>query len=162
VAVLTVLEDDGDFIRGLGYVTMYSAWTENDVDDMLCQLDSIKSFDENKQAWPISRKLKHAAKLVRKLDCVELNELPDTLEKGIELFNKRNLFIHGTISLAIEDFLLVKPGRPKEPLKKVTSKDYYDLANEFCSYRVLILDPMYETIPRAVLKCTGVFPKRWC
>jgi hypothetical protein len=161
VAVLTVLEDDGDFIRGLGYVTMYSAWTEDDVDELLYQLDSIESFDKKKQILPISQKLKHAAKLVGKLDCVELNELPDNLEKGIGLFNTRNLLIHGKISYAIENLYVVKPGRPKEPSKTVASKDVYDLANEFCSYRVLILDPMYETIPRAVFKCTGVFPKRW-
>lgn len=38
--------DDGDNVRGLGFVTMYSAWVEEDVDDMLRLLSPIQQIEK--------------------------------------------------------------------------------------------------------------------
>ena len=56
-----MLRDDGDVIKGLGFVTLYSAWVEEDVDDILRLFSEVVPFDNRKQRLPISRKLKHAA-----------------------------------------------------------------------------------------------------
>ena len=61
-----MLTDDGDIVRGLGFVSMYSAWVEEDVDDLLRAMAPVEPFDERKQRWPISRKLNNAAELVRR------------------------------------------------------------------------------------------------
>ncbi len=39
-----MLVDDGDIVRGLGFVSMYSAWVEEDVDDILRFLDPVEHF----------------------------------------------------------------------------------------------------------------------
>jgi hypothetical protein len=85
-----MIADDGDIVRGLGFVTMYSAIVEEDVDDVLTMLDAIEPFDENKQRWPISRKLKHAAALIRRLGSRELSTMPEALEYALRLFERRN------------------------------------------------------------------------
>jgi len=57
-----LLNDDGDIIRGLGYVALYSAYLEEQIDNLLFILNSVEEFGEDKQRWPISRKIKHAKK----------------------------------------------------------------------------------------------------
>ncbi len=37
-----MLKDDGDIVRGLGFVSMYSAWVEEDIDDILRLLDPVE------------------------------------------------------------------------------------------------------------------------
>ena len=85
-------KDDGDIIRGLGFITIYAAWLEEDVDDLLRMMDPIEAFDQTKQRLPISQKLKHAANIVRKLNNPTLVKLPDALEQAVILFDRRNQF----------------------------------------------------------------------
>ncbi len=59
-----MIPDDGDIIRGLGFVTLYSALAEESVDNLLRCIKNIEPFDEQKQRLPISQKLIHAAKIV--------------------------------------------------------------------------------------------------
>jgi hypothetical protein len=42
-------------LEGLVFVSMYSAWVEEDVEDILRLLDSVEPFEERQQRWPISR-----------------------------------------------------------------------------------------------------------
>ena len=55
-----MLNDDGDIVRGLGFVALYAAYLEEQVDNLLEALDRVESYDSVKQRWPISRKIKHA------------------------------------------------------------------------------------------------------
>ncbi len=73
--------DDGDIVRGLGFVTLYAAWVEEDVDDLLRLMNAVQPFDETTQRWQISRKLKHAAQIVRDLNGTELRGLPEALRE---------------------------------------------------------------------------------
>jgi len=45
-----MLPDDKDIIRGLGFVTLYSAWVEEAVDDLLRQMAQLEPFDEKSKA----------------------------------------------------------------------------------------------------------------
>ena len=92
-----MVDDDGDIVKGLGFATMYAAWVEEDVDDLLRLLSPVETFDERVQRFPISRKLTHTAQLVRRLKSEELSGLPEALEAGITLFERRNEFVHGRI-----------------------------------------------------------------
>ena len=107
------MKDDGDIVRGSGFFTMYAAWIEEDVDDLLRMLHPVEAFDEDKQRWQISRKLKHAAKLVRALKSEELHGLPEALEGAIGLFECRNQFIHGRIYTGIDrkDYIIRGPSK---------------------------------------------------
>jgi hypothetical protein len=94
--------DDGDIVRGLGFVTMYAAWVEEDVDDLLRLLAAIEPFDEKKQRLQISGKLKHAAKLVRGLKSEELDGLPKALEGASDGTNSSTVgYMRGTTASTI-------------------------------------------------------------
>lgn len=146
-----MLEDDGDIVRGLGFVSMYSAWVEEDVDDILRLLVPIESFDEKVQRWPIGRKLKHAAKIVERLGSEELTELPNALLSGIDLFEARNEVIHGRIYAGFDKTNYIQSGRPNVLKRPITSAELFQLANEFMQYRGHLIGPQIFRIPRAVL-----------
>lgn len=146
------LADDGDMVRGLGFVTMYAAWVEEDVDDLLRLMDPVEPFDEKKQRWQISQKLKHAAELVRLLNSDELGGLPKALEGAIELFERRNEFVHGRIYAGHDRVDYIKGGRPNAPTKPITSSELYSLANEIWNYRGHFIGPQFFRLPRAIDK----------
>ena len=81
-----MLPDDGDIVRGLGFVSLYSARVEEAVDDLLRRLEKVEPFGDKRQIWPISQKLRHAAQVVRRLSCPQLDRLPLALEAGVTLF----------------------------------------------------------------------------
>lgn len=146
------LADDGDLVRGLGFVTLYAAWVEEDVDDLLRLMDPVEPFDEKKQRWQISQKLKHAAKIVRLLKSDELDGLPEALERAIELFERRNEFVHGRIYAGHDRLDYIKGGRPNAPTKLVTSSELYSLANKIWDYRGHFIGPQFFRLPRAIEK----------
>ncbi len=144
--------DDGDIVRGLGLVTMYSAWVEEAVDDLLRKLEPIESFDKKKQRWQISQKLKHAAKLIRALKSDELKGFPEDLEWAVALFNQRNEIVHGRIYAGHDRTDYIKGGRPDAPTNTITSAELYSLANEFWEYRNHFNGLQLIKLPRAVEK----------
>lgn len=44
-----MIPDDGDIVRGLGFVSMYSAWVEDDIDNLLDVTAPIEPFDAKKR-----------------------------------------------------------------------------------------------------------------
>ena len=142
--------DDGDPVRGLGFVTMYSAWAEEFVDELLRLLDPIEPFNDKKLSWMISRKLKHASKLVKRLKSPELDELIDDLDNGISLFEDRNKVVHGRIYAGYDKKDYIKSGRPKIPTREITSAELYELANEFNAYLGHLGAPAIFRLPRAI------------
>ena len=144
------LADDGDIVRGLGFVTMYAAWVEEDVDDLLRMMQSIEPFEEKKQRWPVSRKLEHAAKIVRRLNSDELENLPEALEGAVALFERRNEYVHGRIYAGHDRVDYIKGGRPNAPTIPITSEELYALANELWNYRGHFIGPQLFRLPRAI------------
>ncbi|VVC85776.1 hypothetical protein [Sideroxydans sp. CL21] len=145
-----MVQDDGDIVRGLGFISMYSAWVEEDVDDILRLLSPIHPFDEKIQRWQISRKLEHAAQIVERLESEELVKLPGVLRAGIGLFEDRNAVIHGRIYAGFDKTDYVQSGRPNVPTRAVTSEELYKLANEFTNYRGHLIGPQLFRLPRAI------------
>jgi len=145
-----VIPDDGDVVRGLGFVSMYSAWVEETVDDLLRYMAAIEPFDEGRQRWPISRKLRHAAEVVRRLNSRELEGLPKGLEAGIALFERRNEVVHGRVYAGHDQIDYLQAGRPNVPTRPITSAELYELANDFWGYRGYLFGPQIFRLPRAV------------
>ena len=145
-----MIQDDGDITRGLGFVSMYSAWVEEDVDDILRMLSPIQAYEEKNQRLQISQKLKNAAQIIEQLECEELRELPVALRTGIVLFEKRNSVVHGRIYADFDKKVYVQSGRPNVPTRVVTSAELYELANEFTNYRDHLIGPQTFRLPRAI------------
>ncbi len=145
-----MVQDDGDIVRGLGFVTMYSAWVEEDVDDILRLLSPLQAFDKKAQRLPISLKLEHAAKIVEGLESEVLKELPIALRAGIELFEDRNEVVHGRIYAGFDKAVYAQSGRPNIPTRAVTSVEIYQLVNEFANYRGHLIGPQVSRLPIAI------------
>ena len=122
-------------MRGLGFVTLYSAWVEEEVDDLLHRMATMEPFDKAKQRWPISQKLQHASKLVRQLNNQDLDGLIKTLETAKTLFQKRNELVHGRIYAGRDEKDYIQSGRPKVPTRQITSDELYKLANQFWTHK---------------------------
>ena len=88
---------EGDLIRPLGLVTLYAAYAESEVDELLSVLPGLGPFDDVKRQWPVGRKLAYAQKLVRKLKASDLSGLQASLENAEALFKQRNELVHGRI-----------------------------------------------------------------
>ena len=54
------LVDDGDPVRGVGLVTIYAAYLEEQIDQLLTLLEVLEPFPSQEQRWPITRKLAKA------------------------------------------------------------------------------------------------------
>ena len=157
-----MITDDGDIVRGIGFVSMYSAWVEDDIDNLLCVTAPIDPFDEKKQRWPISQKLKHAAQLVESLESPELEDLPDALMYGLSLFERRNEIIHGRIYSGFGKADYLKSGRADVPVREISSAELYELATEFFNYRGHLIGPKLFRLPRAVSLATRSAPNPDC
>ena len=145
-----MVPDDGDIVKGLGFVTLYSAWVEEAVDDLLRLLAPVEPFSKKRQMWPISQKLKLAARLVRRIASPQLEKLPLTLGAGLALFERRNQVIHGRIYVGHDKTKYIKSGRRNAATRPITSAELYALANDFLNYRGAVIGPKWFRLPGAV------------
>ena len=89
------LQRDEDVVRGLGFVALYAAYLEEQVDNLLFMLQPIESFPESEQRWPTSRKIEKAKRLVLTLVFEYRDALLADLDASTQLLDWRNEVIHG-------------------------------------------------------------------
>jgi hypothetical protein len=130
------LIDDGDLIRGLGFVALYAAYLEEAINECLdVFLANDATSDERLYRRQMSRKIDYIQKCLRGLEPLrdELVGLPAILQAISELLEERNLIIHGRI-YAIPGFGDVRiAGRRGVPEIPATSVELYSLANDLNS-----------------------------
>jgi len=149
-----MIEDDGDVIRGLGFVALYAAYLEEQIDDLLTLLSAIDTNNTQVRPWQISKKIKYAIKLLKKLDASEFPGLEQDLYTCLQLFEDRNELIHGRIYANIGRPHTLKSGRDL-PDREVSSMELYRLANEFLAFRDEISRPMIFKLPRELQSAVG-------
>jgi hypothetical protein len=88
---------DGDLIRPLGLVTLYCAYAEGEIDELLSAMSGLEPFDDAKRQWTVGQKLTHAEQLIGRLHRKELAGLLETLVEARRLFERRNALIHGRL-----------------------------------------------------------------
>jgi len=144
------LRSDGDVIRGLGFVTLYSAYAEEQADCLLDWLSPIQDFDDTTKRLPISKKLKHALKIVETLGWKELRDLKDVLRHGPGLFERRNEVVHGRIYARHKRPAKLKSSRPNVSDREIESEELYELANDFMNYRAALHRPTLSDLHRLI------------
>jgi len=144
------LQNDGDVVRGLGFVALYAAYLEEQIDNLLFMLQPIEPFLESEQRWPTSRKLEKAKRLVADLVFEYRDALLADLDSSRQLLEWRNTVIHGRIYANFDRPDTLRSGRPNTPDRVVESSELYDLANNLFEARAAIYRPMIFQIPRAV------------
>jgi hypothetical protein len=120
------LIDDNDPIRALGFITVYSAYAEQCIDDLLDLLgeDSLKRAQATKKI----RRLKEMADLFEWAND-EGERFQSLLSEAEAIFDKRGEYIHNRYIGCSNGEIIMKPGRPDRLEEKVTSGTLYEFAN---------------------------------
>lgn len=147
------IADDGDPVKGLGFVAMYAAHVEADIDECLEFAISGCANATAMRKWPTSRKIVHIRAWLGAFGELpeELAYLPEHLSCVRDLLEKRNTAIHGRLEVdALTRRLVRKSGREGVADEYVESSDLYDLANEIFALREGLLYAWRFSIPRLV------------
>ena len=144
------LQRDNDVVRGLGFVALYAAYLEEQVDNLLFILESVEPFPESEQRWPTSRKIEKAKRLVTGLVFEYRDALLADLEASKRLLEWRNEVIHGRIYANFDRPDTLKSGRPNTPERVVEPEELYGLADNLAEARSALYRPMIFQIPRAL------------
>lgn len=88
---------EGDLVRPLGFVTLYSAYAEGELDELIAALPAADPYDNTKREWTVGRKLSYARRLVGELESPSLAELQTVLKEAKGLFAQRNQLVHGRL-----------------------------------------------------------------
>jgi hypothetical protein len=89
---------EGDLIRPLGLVTLYCAYAEEELDNLLQVLSAVEPFGHRKRQWTVGQKLVHAERLIQQLESDDLLAgLRDALAESHRLFERRNDFVHRSL-----------------------------------------------------------------
>lgn len=127
------LNDDGDIVRGLGFVTIYAAYMEEAVDEcrqVLMRRDSEPP--KRIERWPIGERVKYVRDRLATHAPLpdELAGLPHLLDYIDELLERRNEVIHRRIYGGMQgEKDELRPGRPGGSAKPIASDELYALAN---------------------------------
>lgn len=144
------LQNDNDVVRGLGYVALYAAYLEEQIDDLLSMLHPIEPFTEQEQRWSISRKIEKTVRLINLLEFGYKAGLLADLNSVRELFERRNEVIHGRIYAGFDRRDILRSGRPNMPEREITAEELYALANNILEALFALRRPMVFQISRAV------------
>ncbi len=145
------LIDDGDLIRGLGFVALYAAYLEEAVDECLSVV-AARDLEVNRNLYrrPTSQKIEYIQHQLQRLEPLseELAKFPEILQAIGELLEERNLVIHGRV-YAIPGVGDVRiSGRPGVPETQATSAELYVLANDLYSARGPLLQASMFSLRR--------------
>ena len=143
-------ENDNDIVRGLGFVTLYAAYLEEQIDSLRHTLSAVQKVDDREHKWPISVRIDKIKEIVSTFEFEERNELLQNLNIAKILLDRRNEVVHGRIYANFDRDDTLKSGRPNVPERTIDAKELYDLANEFMGLRNEIYRPMVFKIPRAL------------
>lgn len=144
------LHRDGDVVRGLGFVALYAAYLEEQLDNLLFMLQPIEPFPESEQRWPTSRKIEKAKRLVRVLVFECRDALLADLDASKKLLDWRNEVIHGRIYANFDRPDTLKSGRHNTPDRIIKPDELYDLADNLAEARAAVYRPMIFQIPLAM------------
>jgi hypothetical protein len=130
------LHDDGDIIKGLGFVALHSAYQEGVIDECA---EALTEIDQKPPAklhnWSAKRRAEYCIKQLKHLKGTglsdEIKELIDLLKVSQALLDKRHDVIHGRIYAKFGGPDNHKQGRPDKTKKEITAAELYALANEF-------------------------------
>lgn len=145
-----MLNDDGDIVRGLGFVALYSAYLEEQIDNLLFMLSPVEAFTEEEQRWPVSRKIKKAKVVAGKFNFEGRDDLVEILDEAKGAFEERNKIVHGRIYANFDRPDTLKSGRPNTPDQEIVATELYELANYFSDLQGEVYRPMILKIPRAL------------
>ena len=144
------LENDGDVVHGVGFVALYAAYLEEQIDNLLFMLHVVEPYPESEQRWGVSQKIKKAKRLVSGIAFQDRDALLADLEASRGLFEWRNDVVHGRIYANFDRPDTLKSGRSNIPERIVEPAELYELANSLSAARLNVYRPMILQLPEAL------------
>jgi hypothetical protein len=144
------IDYENDIVRGLGFVTLYAGYLEEQIDNLLFMLQPLEAYLNSEQRWPIQRKVKKARRLIGQIQFETQSDVLNDLGQILQLFERRNEVIHGRIYANFDRPDTLKSGRPNVPDRKVTAIELYELAKDLDAARLALHRPMIIKIPKAL------------
>jgi hypothetical protein len=124
-----MISDDGDIVRGLGFMVIRAAHLEQEIDELLFQLSPLEPYAEKEQKYPISKKISKAERILSEYQNAFSLKILAELKDCKEHFEWRNELVHGRIYSPEYHVNNLKSGRPNVPDRQATSEELYMLAN---------------------------------
>ena len=127
------IQDEGDLIKGLGFICLYAAYLEESIDDVFELLVAQDSeLNEKVFRWQVSRKLDYIERILISWGEVpdELGQFKQALRPIGELLEERNLAVHGRIYANPGATDVLKPARRGMAERPAVSSELYQLAND--------------------------------
>jgi hypothetical protein len=145
-----MIENDGDIIRGLGFVVMHAAHLEGKIDDLLLNLSVLEPYSPEEQKWPISKKIKKARSIISEIDSSFALQLMKELDACKEHFEWRNELVHGRIYSPEYHKENLVSQRQNVPSREANSGELYTLANNLVDLKNCLNWPI--TLPNLIFQ----------
>lgn len=141
-----VIQDDGDLIKGLGFVCLYAAYLEEAIDECVEAFREVCQPPRPKA--PASIKLDFCVEQARHQGVSSM--IAECLDRAKSLLEKRNDVVHGRIYAQVRGPDLRKSGRLGVRNRDITSAELYELATELDHAVRLISQAAEFYIPDAI------------
>ncbi len=130
------IADNGDVIKGIGYVAIYSAYLEESIDNCIELLITKGLLNEELRKSQVSRKIKEFKNCLNRMPQKpsRFAEMITSLDVARDLLEHRNQLLHGRIySTPAGDRL--ESARVGVPDREISSGEAYELANKLFDMR---------------------------
>ena len=123
---------DGDVVRGLGFVSVFSGHLEAQINRVLELFSIREDFTNAERTYSISQRIAKAERLANELKGPRKSELIRQLGIAKDLFSRRNDVLHSSIYYASyeRDEIYQYSVFPDVPRLRISAKDMYKLAEE--------------------------------
>lgn len=122
------MDRDEDLIRGVGYMVIQASHLERQIEEVCRWIAMGFSRPEHHEHSRVSDKIKWCKSKIKELNNQNLVALDRSLDKALNLLEKRNKLVHGQIYFASEAPEKIIPSKPKEKERIIYPSEAYDLA----------------------------------
>lgn len=127
-----MLSDDGDLIRGLGYVALYSAYLEDAIETVFQEVLHVNG-ESRDEAGRLSsgQKLRHIEHSIKSWEGLTegLSRFVDVIAELRRLLEETDAAVHGRVYKDPQTGDVLKPARDGSPETPATSAELYELAD---------------------------------
>ena len=130
---------DNDLIRGVGYMVIQASHLERQIEEICRWLAMGVTRPEHHEAQQVSKKIKWCKCQIKELNNTNLDSLDKSLDKAMNLLDKRNKLVHGQIYFTSNAPEKIIPNKAKDKERTILPSEVYDLAESIYNLHQRIL-----------------------
>lgn len=122
------MDRDEDLIRGVGYMVIQASHLERQIEEMCSWMEMGFLRPQHHERSRVSDKIKWCKAHIKTLDNPKLKQLDKSLDKAMNLLEKRNRLVHGQIYFASNAPEKIVPSKQKDKERLILPSEVYNLA----------------------------------